>query len=150
MEVVIAFVGGDADGFAVEGEGSVADAVGVAAHNAAQEAGALGVACGIITAQNHIGHIATGIGDQQAYQSGAVVCDGSGDMAVGDGVQGGGFAGGDCTERSFHCQILLPFFQGKRQAFAGVGFVHYTIHNGGFQLFFRSGQEQREDFWGIG
>ena len=47
VEIVGAFIGRDGNGPAVQGEGSAADAVGIAAYHTAQKAGAVGVAGGI-------------------------------------------------------------------------------------------------------
>ena len=52
--------------------------------------------------------------NQQADQSGAEVGDGGGETAAGYGVEACLLAGGECAERSFHCQNLLPFFKGER------------------------------------
>ena len=68
VKVVAAFVGGDMDSAAVQGEGGAANAVGTAANGGAKEGAAGGVFVRAVEAQHHIGKLSVPIRNEEAYQ----------------------------------------------------------------------------------
>ena len=109
VEVVGAFVGLHPDGHIPQREGAAADAVGIAAHHAAQEAGALPVAVGILAAKHYVGNVPVFVGNQQTDQGGTVVGDGCGELTAGYGVQEGFFPGGQNAESFLHKNAPFDF-----------------------------------------
>ena len=86
-------------------------------------------------AQNHIGHVARSIGNQQLHQRRAAVGDLGGDPTKGYGVQKCFLTGRQIAKKFFHKIVSFHFSPGNQRNYVKNRFFDYTIIMTKFQTF---------------